>query len=475
MKKGFSIFINKCLKILLLLVVFVTYGLYIRYVEYYKSLNMEVIALFSLTTIALLIAIKKGFSTRRILMGIMIFAFLIRLAWILSINSVPVSDFAGMYERSELVLNGEYSIFKGFNYYARFPHLTIPVLYFALIRFISSIPLLTLKLINVISSTIGVFICYKISKEIFKEEKKTIWGMYLAAIYPATIIYTAAYCTENIAISFYLGSVYLFILVIKDKKPKEYLLLAGLILSIGNFFRMVASVIVIAFILYTLVYIKKSFKYKTVAIAYILIAFIIPLVTVNATLKELGITEYNLWHGSETPWTSILKGTNMTTFGRWNEEDAEVAAAFNGNYYETEHAAKELVKERYTETSPGKLLYFLGRKFTVQWSEGDFGGIYWSERDIEPKDITIDLNNYGQAYRQLFYLIMMVLTYKGLYNRQQYLKNPIINLLYIIYCGYGLLYMITESQDRYSFIVSWLFIILPLTAFKEKSIEGENI
>lgn len=69
----------------------------------------------------------------------------------------------------------------------------------------------------------------------------------------------------------------------------------------------------------------------------------------------------------------------------------------------------------------------------------------------------------GAFFSQLIFLILIVLTYIGLYNNKQYKKNKLINLFYIIYCGYGLLFLISESQDRYSFIVSWLFIVLPLT------------
>jgi uncharacterized membrane protein len=75
----------------------------------------------------------------------------------------------------------------------------------------------------------------------------------------------------------------------------------------------------------------------------------------------------------------------------------------------------------------------------------------------------INLEDNAAIYSQLFFFVLMLLSYIGLYNKNQYLKNNIINLFYIIFCGYALLYLITESQDRYSFIVCWLFVILALT------------
>lgn len=469
MDKLFSNFINKCLKVLMCLTTIVVAGSFLVYWVKYESLNIKILIVFSITTSLFLISVKKRFNNRVILVGIIIFAFLLRLLWVLSIDSLPTSDFQGMYERSELFLKGEYYIFKGDNYYARFPHLTIPVLYYAFIRYISPIPLVTLKLINVISSTIGVFICYLIGKEVFNSYKKAICIGYVSAIYPATISYTATYCPENIAITFYLISIYYFILVMKGKKTNKYLLLSGLVLFLGNLFRMVASVVIIAYLIYIVIYFKKQIKDRFVAGVFILLSFIIPLIIISNILKYKGITEYDLWKGSESPWTSILKGSNMSSFGRWNEEDAKLVSSYNGDYCKTEEAAKDIVEKRYTQVSLIKLIEFFTVKYTFQWREGDFGGVYWSQYRVGNNGIILDLEENGQVYIQLVYLILNILTYIGLYNKKQHLNHPIINIFYIIYCGYGLLYLITESQDRYSFIVSWLFIILAFTAFNEQA------
>jgi len=37
-----------------------------------------------------------------------------------------------------------------------------------------------------------------------------------------------------------------------------------------------------------------------------------------------------------------------------------------------------------------------------------------------------------------------------------------MNLFYIILYGYGFMYLITEEQGRYSYIVSWVFVILAI-------------
>nr|BAV13152.1 PMT family dolichyl-phosphate-mannose-protein mannosyltransferase [Clostridium cellulovorans] len=479
---GFSRFVNITLKLLFLLIVFTTYD---ELKDQYKDVEKQglyFIVFFLLCGLVTYIALKKNIKTNKILVAIITFSLIIRLIWIWSIDSIPVSDFAGMYERSQLVLEGDYYIFKGNHYYARFPHLTIIVLYFAVIRRFFTYPLITIKIINVLCSTVSVILIYFIVKEVFGSKVKGIWASFIAAIYPPIILYTAVYCGENMAIPFYLLSVYFFILVIKGKKPLKFLFFSALSLTIGNFFRMVAPVVVIAYIMYLLIYFEKSIKEKAVAIIYIVGAFIIPLILVSTLLRVSTITEFNLWKGSESSWTSILKGTNFDSWGRWNEEDARIVDKYNDDYEDIENACKEIVKERLTTASYRQLAEFYIRKYTGQWRNGDFSGVFWATLDLEEEGIRLNLFENSDMYNQLMYVIVITTTYIGLFNKRQYLKNKLVNLFYFIFCGYGLLFLITESQDRYSFIVCWLFLILPFSIFEgnkffpfAKKLEEEKI
>lgn len=460
---SFSKFVNWALRFLFLPVIATTMGYVYVNTKYFKTLNIGLIFFFLLSTTAFICSIKKNINYEFILISIILFGAALRFFWILSLDNKPVSDFAGMYIRSGMFLKGDYSMFHDKNYYARFPHMTVTVLYFALIRHLFANGLLTIKVINALLSTLNIFLIYLISKEVFSSKKIGLYSAYVAAIYPAFITYTAVYCSENIAMPFYLLSIYLFVSAFKNNKKHTYLILSGLILGIGHLFRMVADVVLIAYIMFIFIYIKESIFNKSKATVYIVIAFLVPMLSVNAVLKGLKITQYNLWRGSETKLTSVLRGSNMTTFGRWNMEDAKFIASFDDDK-KLEEAIKEKLKERYTQTPLNKLIYFLFRKYSTQWAAGDFAGSYWSQADT--KSLIIDLRHNGMMYINLFYLIILIAIYIGLFNKSQFLENPMINLFYIIYCGFGLLYLITESQERYSYIASFLFVILAQTIFR---------
>lgn len=463
--KGFTKFINIALKVLISLIVISSF---IKLIDYCKNgihpFNMAMILAFIGLAILLYIKTRDKYNKKVVLGLILLGALLIRIAWILSINSRPISDFRIIYESGSRFLEGSYGAFKGTGYIARFPHLTVLVLYFAFIQKFFAYPLMVIKIFNALFSTLNVLFIYLIAKEVFNNERKALWGAFITALYPPLITYVAVYCTENIAIPFYLASVYYFILVMKHKKKDTWLLLSALLLSIGNLFRMVAPVMVIAYLIYLFIYAEKKLKEKGKSALYILGGFLIPLILVSNLLRALDITEFQLWKGSEPSWTSVLKGTNIESGGRWNEEDAALPDKYDGDYEKVEKAAKEVIRHRLTSTPKGELAKFYARKYIFQWIEGDFSGTYWAKEGVEEKDIKIDLEKNAVVYMQMFYCVLLFLTYKGLFNKKQYLDNPIINLFYIIFCGYGLLYLITESQDRYSFIACWLFLILALTA-----------
>ena len=59
-----------------------------------------------------------------------------------------------------------------------------------------------------------------------------------------------------------------------------------------------------------------------------------------------------------------------------------------------------------------------------------------------------------------FLILVIILIFLGIINRRKNNSNSEINLLYLILCGYGVMYLVTESQARYSLIIAWVFIIL---------------
>lgn len=403
---------------------------------------------------------KRNVSSKKIITITIAVGFILRFIYSFTINSIPISDFAIMYETAGEVLNGDFSNLWGTGYIARFPHITIPVMYFALIRYIFPEPLLAIKFFNIIASTVNIGIVYLIIKELFNDTWKAQIGAVITALFPPLILYTAIFTTENLAIPLYLLSVYLFIKATKSKNKIRLFFMSAISLSFANLFRMVGQIILVAFLLYIIVSYKETLKKKVAVIFMIIIGFLVPLFTASFTLHYSGIIEYQLWKGREPALTNVVKGLNIESGGRWNKEDAVIPEENNFQYDKIEEACKEIIWNRFTETPKPVLFQFFVDKITSQWSIGDFSGAYWAEHSISDDDIGIKFSENGVWYGQLFFVVLLSLSYIGLLNLNKLKSNPQISLIYYIFCGYGLFYLVSENQARYAFVVSWVFIIM---------------
>jgi len=364
---------------------------------------------------------------------------------LLNVNTIPTSDFMTIYNSAQKFVNSDTSMFWGHAYIARFPHLTIMVLYMAfMIKFFPVNNIVFMKLINLVLGVLTIYLIYLIVKEVFNSNKKGIYATVFAYVFPSLVTYTGIFCTENIAIPFYLISVYLFILAIRKKKSKYSLILSGVALSLGNLFRMVAAIMIIAYTMYVLIYSKDKLLSKLRNIALFMIPYYLVLNLVSSTLQGLKITEYPLWKGSEPKITNVLKGTNIESLGRWNEEDAFIVEENNYDYEKIEEASKKIIKERLTTTPLPKLLGFYIKKLAVQWSIGDSDGIYWTKHKVPKEDIIVDPS---LEFPQIIYSGIMILVFLGILNRRKNNELEEVNLFYIILCGYGAMNLITESQE----------------------------
>lgn len=410
-------------------------------------------------------AIKnKKINNKWKLFIILFLGFILRGLWLLNINSSPTSDFRVIYEVAESLLEGDVGAFWGNGYIGRFPHLTIMTLYMAfMIKVFPVKNLLAMKIFNLLFGVLTIYLIYLLAKEIFKSKKLGLYAASIAVIFPPLVTYVGVFCTENIAIPFYLLSTYIFVLVVQKKVNKYYLILSGIMLSFGNLFRMVATIMLIAFAMYIIIYTKDNLLEKIKKLALYLIPYFLVLITVSFSLQSLEVTEFPLWKGSEPKITSILKGSNLESWGRWNEEDASIVNSNNYDYELIEEESKKIIIERLTTTPPLKLAGFYLVKFVNQWNEGDFGGSYWSKLYVPEEEIIIDVK---LKVLEIFYMCTLILVFLGLINRRKNNSDSEINLIYLILCGYGVMCLITESQARYSLIIAWVFIILAIEGIR---------
>ncbi len=406
------------------------------------------VCFFVATIIGVCIIFCKKLTIQKKLAFILGIAFIIRLIWIISVPSVPVSDYETMYTTAKEIAQGDFSGMWGVSYFARYPHLTTTVVYMTFIHLIfGAYDLIAMKVVSLILSVFNVYMIYKISLYFVKREKVQLFTAFMASVFPPFIAYVSTFCTENIAIPFLLVSVLYFCKILNGKTSKKNVILCGVMLGISHLFRGVGAIFVVAMLIALCLH---KVKCRIRIISAIIAIMVAVMVLVSVPLRLIGITEHHLWNGTESGITYVLKGLNIESKGAWNEEDATfVEEHYTDDDFNTQ--CIQIIESRLGERTPNELAKFFFDKFINQWSYGDCNGSFWAFMRTNLKyKYPIDFAS------QLVYCTILVLSLISLLKRQE--KHP--TLLHLLVCGFGLFLLVFETQPRYSYIVLWVFIFM---------------
>ena len=89
-------------------------------------------------------------------LSIILIGLILRILWIVNVNTLPYSDFETLYNGAIGLINNDNTLFTGVNYIARFSHLSYMIVYMALIMKIFGEAVLTIKIGNTASPNIFI-------------------------------------------------------------------------------------------------------------------------------------------------------------------------------------------------------------------------------------------------------------------------------------------------------------------------------
>lgn len=421
----------------------------------------------------IIIWLQKLLDVKNLMFFVMLLSFAIRILWITLTKTIPVSDFAIMYNSAKEVFSGNLSCFHGVNYFARFPHDTITVLYYSLFYNFNEDPIFLVKLFNVFFSTLSVFIMYCIVKQLLGYKSAVVSAIILS-LFPPFVMYNSQMLSENMAMPFYLTSIYFFIKYIKNMNQHRWIIFSGLALSVANMFRMVGIIFLISYIMYLIVY--KGIKSSIKPVPIIIIMFILPLYITSTLLLNNRIIESHLWQPKETALTSVLKGTNLESFGFWNKEDSDISSKYNYDYNKVKDESIKIIKERLLNSPIQNIVALYIGKLGAELGVSDFGAFEFTVLDSNDTVSIKILRYFGFTLLTLiniFHIFILYFAAIGLKKNKKLLNE--INLFLILSIGFILLYLISEVQPRYSFIACWTLVIFAATGLKTKLYEKISI
>lgn len=496
MGQKFTSFFSKAL-ILLCFILFSSIFIYINYIAA-PTYRAPVLKSLFITAAFLIgfVLVDKGFRMLRIednkklsytVFGIILIAgFVLRIYWINSVDTLQVSDFERMWQSASEIASGNYSRFQKDGYLYTYPHLAFTTLFYTAVYKIFGGSITAMKMINALLSVGTCILVYLIANQLSDLSKKPV-ALIIMAINAPFIFFNNFLDSQNLAMVFFYAAVLIYLKVFNDRINPLYLIVSGVLLSMGNLFRSVGIIFVIAMIMHMLIYstyklspiFRKGKKklsldrnlLKPMFLVLMLLAMYMTTFALNYAFIWSGVFQKPTWDTGGNMILYINAGFNHESNGMWNQEDYDLLRDVGYDYELAEIEAKNRLRERLSDKD--KVMTLISNKFNVQWGTGDFAGLYWSTYKLgsNPKstnDMLVWLN-YHYYYIQSFYsaliLAIMIKLLDAWYN------NRMSSAYYfglILFTGFVCLHTVIEMQPRYGYIALPMITALAAASVGEK-------
>jgi hypothetical protein len=406
------------------------------------KLHLVIALVVAFAGIMIISHVLTSFMTRKqFLIMLVVVAASLRVGWIYSIDTQPVSDFADMYNAAILAASGDFS-FGETEYFMKWVYQIGFTMYEALIIKLFGTPIIVLKLFNVLFSVGTGVLLYFIAAKIFNEFCARI-ASFLYALYVPYIIMCSVLTNQHLSTFLFLMGCYL--LVDKGLAVKYNWLFIGLCFGLGHIIRPLGSFYIVGFIVYIVLFqivplvkqvgVLPFFKRMVGVIA----VFYVVQQIVSYSFIGAGITKYPLIN--QEPYWKFMVGLNQQSNGGWSQQDVQYSEQYELGE-ERNEAQLQLLKERLEDKS--QLLPLFARKMAIMWGTED-SAVFWSLIDMDKSDLRLFLTQ----IERITYILMAIFGVIAFLAWPRTSPNPGGMLFLILLAGYALLHVVIEVQTRY--------------------------
>ncbi|MCT4544012.1 MAG: glycosyltransferase family 39 protein [Vallitalea sp.] len=387
----------------------------------------------------------------------------------LLIQTTPVSDFNLLFKAGKMFAAGDYS-FKEFQYFSTWAYQSGFAVYQGIVMKLFGININTLKILNCLYIAITTLLVYKIGRILFNDFAGRVAGL-IHATYITLLLYTPVLTNQHIATMFY----YLGIYYIVKNKNNNYknLIFAGLFFAIGNVFRPMAIVFLLAVFILAFLNIGVDFnKFKTLKsfkqFGACLIVYLVIFYSISNLLIVTGITDTGLKNNN--PYWKFVAGLNEASSGRYSQEDIAKLNMYHAPLDENLlNKEKDLIIERLS-IPPSRLGKLMIRKIKYMW--GDYEFFYYSFPQLTGKNIIkygfnfdIIIKNIKELEKMIYILIISICLY-GLIKEYKEDKDKYLYYLYYSLTVYTGIHFFIEISSRYKYEMMGIIFILAGNGFR---------
>lgn len=453
-----------------------------------------IVLLILLSIVLYKLCLKLNLYSKKIVIPVtLLLSFVIQIAIIFAFTRLPTDDSQTVVSLAlNMLYKKDYSSFQTGGYLYMFPFNFSIVLYLKTLLGIFPDNYLVIKIFNILFTIVTTLMIYLIYKEINYKSKENDYGILIfAATYIPSLFMCNFIYNDIIATTFLITAIYFLIKFVKEKSIK-HIIIASISLAIGNYFRSVGVIVLIAAVIYILLSVKKIGVKKLITSLCILgLLFNVPSLTQNAVLQKTHIVSESVNKNSAPIYMWLHMGINKDKLGFWDDMQSYNIYQRLGNY--NKEKSTELFKEEIenklsnlTYSDLGKMYY---KKIIWTWTEGTYQverygiGVESSFNPGQGKGMVMGRYSYTTAATDLFkgtsqyrsgllwmLYVMNFLMYCFIFIRLiSGIKGKRFDEVFLILVILGFIgfYVLWEIKSRYIYPVYPLLIILSYMGFKD--------
>ncbi|GFZ33410.1 hypothetical protein CSC2_39360 [Clostridium zeae] len=453
-----------------------------------------VITVLVLLNIALYkLCLKLNRYSKKIVIPVtLLLSFLVQLGIIFAFTVLPTADSQTVVSLAlNMLYNNDYSSFQAGGYLYMFPFNYSIVLYLKALLAIFPDNYLVIKIFNILFTLVTTLMIYLIYKQINYKSKENDYGILVfgATYIPALLMSNFIY-NDIIGTALLTSAIYFIIRFVKEKNIK-HIIISSVLLSMGNYFRGIGVLYLIAAIIYILLSLKKiGLKKVATALLIVISLFNIPNWTQNIALQLANKVSESITINSTPVYMWLNMGINMDRFGFWDNFQSYNIYQQQAGYNKEESIQlyKQSIEDKLSNATFGDLITMYYKKIVWTWTEGtyqidrygigDDGTTNKSQRmsmisGYSYTTFATDLFKGDSLYRSSLLLVLYVMNFLmycfiliRLINSMKIKRYDEV-LLVLVILGFIAFYILWEIKSRYIYPVYPLLIALSYMGFKD--------
>mgnify|MGYP000994994873 CR=1 FL=1 len=463
---------NNTIKIILLCTIIITMVVLYQNTEVFLSfIPFSFYLLFGILLIygILIFYAKHNLPDMVYILVIILVSFLLRLFFIIIVNTPISSDFLLIYDAAKKVIVGdtswqEQSFFSTWSY-------QIPFVYYEALLLKLFRTELILKIFNIAFMVSTNVLIYLIAKE-YTNSRIAFISAFLYSIYPAPILLTSVLTNQHISLFFFITGIYFYLI----RPTWLRMILAGTFFALGNLMRPEGILVIGSVILHHLIMIQYNIKWKNLKqhlckLLLLLLIYGLIMQTSTVLFKITGAAPHGI--ANNCPEWKFIVGLDTDSMGTYNEKNASIILI--SDLQTRKEQAKDIIVKS-LKSSKNIPLFFI-EKFKIMW--GRVEATTWSLSHIQNDKIIFQLGDI--TYRHIIDLVLyfdkgiviiqlMALIFSCISMWKEQGRNNMFFFIILIILNY-FTYTLIEIQPRYRYFIMPSFFILsaiPIEVFIKK-------